>query len=345
MIEINGAHLEGGGQIVRTALALASITQQPCRIYNIRASRPNPGLRVQHLEGAKALAKLCNAELKGAFIGSTELYFRPNRLRGGKIEISVSTAGSVGLIFQILSLPAAFCETPVEVRVKGGATYGKFAPPADYIKLVLLPILKKMGYEAEIEIRRHGFYPKGGAEVEFRVEPVKKLKPLRLVEPGKLAEIKGVSVASMHLKEKRVAERQSKGALDELNKYKEFARIENLYTPSLNPGSGITLCAVFENAFIGADSLGERGKRAEMVGKECAGKLLQAVKSGACLDQFSADQVLPFLAAAGEGEITASRITKHALTNAWVIEKFLPVKFEFFGREGESGKIVCRKRI
>lgn len=344
MIEINGAYLEGGGQIIRTALALSSITQEPCRIYNIRASRPNPGLQTQHLEGAKALARLCNAELEGAFLGSTELYFKPGKLKGGKLEIKIPTAGSVGLIFQILSLPAAFCEEGVEIHIKGGATYGKFAPPLDYINLVLLPILEKIGYKAEIEIIKHGFYPKGGAEAKFFIEPVKKFSPLCLTQRGRARKVKGVSVASIFLRKRNVAERQRESALKVVGNFAEITEIEIEYSRSLNPGSGITLCAVFENSFIGADSLGERGKQAELVGKECGEKLIKAIKSGACLDEHAADQILPFIAISGEGEITVSKITKHCLTNAWVIEKFLPVNFEIQGKEGESGKIVCRKK-
>ena len=342
MIEIDGSYLEGGGQIIRTAAALACVTGKPCRVYNIRANRPNPGLRAQHLNGLKALAELCNAKLKGATMGSTEITFEPGAIKGGEIEIRIPTAGSIGLIFQILSLPACFAER--ETLVKGGATYGKFAPPIDYINLVLLPLLQKLGYKASINIIKHGFYPKGGAEVEIHIEPVKKLRGISLTERGKLKEIKGVSVASELLKQRNVAERQRAEAERMLSLKGFSANIKEIYSPSLNPGSGITLVGVFENTGLGADSLGEKGKSAELVGRECAEKLVNTLQTNACLDEHAADQVLPFIAvASGESEITVSRITLHCITNAWVIEKFLPVKFEIIGERGKQGKIICRK--
>lgn len=341
MIEIDGSYLEGGGQIIRTATSLSAITQTPCRIFNIRANRPNPGLQPQHLHGLRALAKMCDAELKGDKLGSTEIVFIPKKLRGGYLEVKIPTAGSTGLIFQILSLPSAFCEEDVHIKITGGATYGKFAPPMDYIKLVLLKILEKIGYKCEIEIKKHGFYPKGGAEVEINIKPVHNFSPLVLTEKGNFLRVEGISVAAEFLKKRKVAERQKETVESILN---ETCNIKVVYHKTLDPGSGITLAAVYENTLLGADAIGERNKSAEEVGKEAANKLLSIINTGACLDEHVADQVLPFIAIAGGGEITVSRITKHCLTNAWVIEKFLPVKFEFQGNEGESGKILCRQK-
>ena len=337
MIEIDGSYLEGGGQIIRTATALSSITGKPCRIFNIRANRPNPGLQVQHLFGLRALAELCNAELKGDKLGSTEIVFIPRKLKGEEITVNIPTAGSTGLVFQILSLPSAFCEEDVTINIKGGATYGKFAPPMDYIKLVLLRILEKMNYKCEIEIKKHGFYPKGGAGVKIYVERCKKFSPLFLETPGKLRYFEGISIASEHLRARNVAERQRKAVEQTLGKE---TNIKTQYVKALNPGSGITIAAVYENTVVGADAVGERNKSSEEVGKEAAQKLLQTISSQACLDEHAADQILPFVALA-EGSFTTSKITKHCLTNIWVIEKFLPVKFEILGKESEKGKIKC----
>jgi len=341
IIEIDGSYLEGGGQIVRTATSLSAITQKPCRIFNIRANRPNPGLQAQHLYGLRALAKLCNAELKGDKLGSKEIVFIPKKLKGGEVEVKIPTAGSTGLVFQILSLPSAFCEKEVHIKITGGATYGKFAPPMDYIELVLLRILEKMGYKCEIEIKKHGFYPKGGAQVEINIEPCKKFLPLELKERGKFIKIKGISVASEFLRKRKVAERQKQAVENVLDK---ACDIEIIYDKTLNPGSGITLAIVCENTILGANAIGEKGKTAEEVGKQAANEILTLLNTQACLDEHAADQVLPFIAIAGKGEITVSKITKHCLTNAWVIEKFLPIKFEFQGNLGESGKIICYER-
>ncbi len=339
MIEIDGSFLEGGGQIIRTALALSAVTQKACRILNIRAKRPNPGLREQHLQGVKALAKMCSAKVKGAKIGSTELVFVPGKLRGGKFEINIATAGSVGLIFQIISLPAAFCEESVEIEIKGGATYGKFAPPLDYIKMVLLPFLEKLGYKAEVEILNHGFYPKGGARARFFIEPWEPVKEFFALERKGKEKILAVSVASSSLQERKVAERQA----NIIREYFPECKIEIIYSPSLNPGSGVTISALFENCALGGSGIGERGKRAEDVAKEACEELRNVISSQACADEHAGDQLLPFLAFCECAKISVSKISTHAKTNAWVIEKFLPVKFEFFEKALTSEILVTRR--
>ena len=231
----------------------------------------------------------------------------------------------------------------MEIAVKGGATYGKFAPPVDYINLVLLPLLEKMGYRAKIDVLKHGFYPKGGAEVRMEIKRVGELKPLCMEERGEIKRIGGISLASKDLQRARVAERQVEGAESVLRGYEGETEIKTGYVNSLCPGSGLTLCAECENSFLGSDSLGERGKRAEEVGREAGEELASTLASGACLDEHAADQILPFLAlASGESEVTAEQITAHCRTNMWVIEKFLPVKFEV--REGkERAKVICKK--
>ncbi len=339
MIEIDGSFLEGGGQIIRTALALSAVTQKACRIFNIRAKRPNPGLREQHLQGVKALAKMCNAKVDGARIGSTELVFVPAELKGGKFEINIATAGSVGLIFQILSLPAAFCEEGVEIEIKGGATYGKFAPPLDYIKMVLLPFLKKLGYKAGVEILNHGFYPKGGAHARFFIEPWKPVKEFFAVERKGKEKILAVSVASSSLRERKVAERQA----NVIREYFPECEIEIIYSPSLNPGSGVTISALFENCVLGGSGIGERGKLAENVAKDACEELRNAISSQACADEHAGDQLLPFLAFCERARISVSKISTHARTNAWVIEKFLPVKFGLFEKAPASEIFVTRR--
>lgn len=344
IVEIDGSYLEAGGQIIRTGAALSTITKNPVKIYNIRAGRKKPGLMTQHLEGLKALGRLCNAEIKGAFLESIKIEFYPKEISQKILEINIPTAGSIGLIFQILKLPACFSEKTIEIKIKGGATFGKFAPPVLYMKNVLLPILEKMNYKAEINILKHGFYPKGGAEVNIKVFPCKQFRPLGLTERKELKSIKGISVASDSLKNKKVAERQEESARNIIKEVLGIEpEIEIKYDKTICPGSGIVLFANYENTVLGSDGLGELGKPAERVGEEAASQLIKGIKSNACLDRFMADQILPFLALTDSGKISVAEITNHCLTNIWVIEKFVPVKFEVKGEKGCPGTISVKK--
>jgi len=334
MLEIDGSTLEGGGQIIRTATALSSITGKAVRIFNIRKGRPKPGLKTQHLEGLRALATLCNAQLTGDKLASTEIIFEPGKLSNKALEINIPTAGSIGLIFQVLALPASQLNEIVDVHVIGGSTFSAWSPPVPWHQNILLPNVSKTDYQAKIEIIKHGFYPRGDAEVKFTIEPWKEKRELNLINRGKLLRIKGVSIASEHLKAADVAERQAKAAQNLLKDISNID-IQTQYVPALNQGSGIILWAEFENTIIGSSALGERGKRAEDVGIEAAKSLSKSIQSHAALDKYMADQVLNWLAFCG-GVVKVEEITMHARTNIWVIEQFLPVKFEI----DEKNKII-----
>jgi RNA 3'-phosphate cyclase len=342
MIEIDGSYLEGGGAILRVASALSAITEKPMKVFKIRAGRENPGLRAQHLEGLRAVASLCSGRLVNAALGSTEIEFYPEKIRPTRIDVQISTAGAIGLVFQSLKVPICMADGEVIVNVKGGATFGKWAPPLLSTINVLLPTLKKMGYAAEITINRHGFYPVGGAEVEIRAFPSlpvgpnsfglfsrKPFRPLNLTDRGDVGKVMGISVASECLRKPRVAERQTEAASATLrNKGLETA-IQPEYVDSKCAGSGIVLWSTTSTgAILEADSLGERGKPSETVGEEAAKRLLKTMDSGAAVDAHLSDQLLIFMAlAAGKSAITAPKLTDHAKTNIYVIQKFLPVEF------------------
>lgn len=325
MIVIDGSYGEGGGQILRSAVALAALTSSPCHIINIRAGRHKPGLQEQHLQAVRAAAALCQAELTGDRIGSQELTFTPKGISPREIEVKISTAGSIGLVLQALSLAAI--KNGARIKISGGATFGKWAIPIPYLELVLFPILERFGYQAKVEVSRHGFYPRGGAQVATLFHPWQPHKEINLTQQGKLIKISGISIASHHLRQKNVAERQRDSALKILQKnFPTVIDISVHYTETLNPGSAIVLCAETTTSRLGADSLGERGKPAEKVGTEAAENLLTQWHSGAPLDSHAADQLLPFLALAG-GEIKVSEITAHCRTNLYVLQKFLPTIF------------------
>lgn len=344
ILSIDGSYLEGGGAIIRIATGLSAITGKPVKIFNIRAKRCNHGFQVQHLEGIKAIAQLCNAKTKGAELHSTQLEFYPEKISANKININISTAGSVALSLQGIMFAAMHALQPVEIDIKGGAVAGKWAAPVNYIKHVLIPILEKMGYHAELNIKKYGYYPKGGAEVFVKIIP-SELKQIRLEERGRLLSITEISHASSLLKNKKVAERMAESAEKIIyEKLKTKPHIETKYVNSVCPGCGIELFANYEFATLGSDGLGEIKKSAEQVGAEAAEKLVAYCKSGACLDVHMADQILPYLALAkGESAVSVAEITRHCLTNIWVIEKFLPVKFEVEGKLGKKGIISVKK--
>jgi len=336
-VELDGSFGSGGGQILRTALGLAVLTGKSCRIYNIRAKRKEAGLKEQHLQAVKALATLCDATVKGAYLGSQQLEFIPRAVKETLLNIKITTAGSVGLVLQALLIPAV--KYNLQLHIEGGATFGKWAPPIYYINSVLSYFLRKIGCDVDIKVLREGFYPKGGAIVDVSTK-LKQIKLEKLVaaEKGKLLCIEGISVASQSLKAARVAERQAEAASKLLyEKFKIKPEIAIRYDKTLCPGSGLQLWIETENSRLGADSFGERGKRSEIIGEEAAKKLIWEYEHGA-VDSYAADQLLPYLALAG-GKIAASKITEHAKTNIVVIEKFLPVKFVVEGNLISVGQV------
>jgi RNA 3'-phosphate cyclase len=331
MIEIDGSTYEGGGQILRTACALSTVTQKPCRVFNIRKNRPKPGLMHQHLWGIKALAELCSGRLEGAELGSREIKFYPGQTYRDRILVKIPTAGSITLVLQTLIPPALTAPQPIKISFEGGATDTFFSPTIDYFQYVFLKVLEKMGSKIGINIQKRGYYPEGGAKVEVKTTP-SKLKNLNLTERGKLKKILTISGASEFLKNKKVAERQLQGVREILGKLKLPVEEKVEYHQTQSHGSQICLVADFENTVIGTDNLGKLGKRAEDVGREAALELLKEQKTEACLDKHLSDQILPYLALApGKSRITTSGITKHAQTNIWVIEKFIDRKFKIDG--------------
>ena len=185
-MNIDGSFGEAGGAILRVATALSAITNKPCEVFNIRKGRSQPGLKAQHLESLLTLARLCNAKLKGDEFGSTKIEFYPGKIESKEIESIIKTAGSPGLLYQNVKIPASLGEGETIIKVKGGAIAGLGAPPIPYLQNVTFPILDKFGYKTKADIKKYGFFPTGGAEVEFKISPWKEKKALLLEEQGSI---------------------------------------------------------------------------------------------------------------------------------------------------------------
>lgn len=339
MIEIDGSM--GGGQLLRTAVGLSALTKQPMRITNIRTARKEckPGLRPQHLMGVKVLEEFCNAEIRGDKVGSLEVEFFPKDLRVTSKEMDIGTAGNIGLLLQTLTPLLVFTKKHVTLQITGG-TETRWAPTILYIQYITYQNLNRIGTNLEIEIVKHGYYPKGGGLVIVESKPINKLKPLVCSGRGQIKSIHIHSVCGNL--PSHIAERQGKSALRTIRYHFPNVKTSLAYknVKSACAGTSVTCYAVCDNSVLGGSSLGKIGVRAETVGERAAEELVQSLKSNACFDKYMADQILPFLALSeGESHVTVERITDHCLTNIKVIEKFLPVKFNVKGKKNELGEI------
>ncbi|MBI5025810.1 MAG: RNA 3'-phosphate cyclase [Nitrospirae bacterium] len=340
MIEIDGSFGEGGGQVLRTALSLSCHLKKPFRIFNIRAQRKKPGLQPQHLTCVRAAQLIAGAEVKGDSIGSSELIFNPDKAYGGHYRFDIGTAGSTSLVLQTILLPLCFAEEPSGITITGG-THVPWSPPFHYLKDVFLQVLKTMGIDVSLSIERWGFYPKGGGIISASIKPASAIKPISLEKRGEIKAIKGLS-ATGNLPSS-IAERQRASASEILEAHGLRADIELLDAPCIGQGTFFFIVSEFENSTAGFSALGQRGKKAEDVGREAAEEFLEFFNSGAPVEKRLADQIVPYMALSeGTSSFITSRITMHLLTNIWVIEKFLDVKVEVSGKEGEIGKVVIR---
>ncbi len=341
ILGIDGSYGEGGGQILRTSLALSCVLGRPIEIFNIRKARKKPGLQPQHLTAVKAAAAVSRAEVEGVELSSTALRFSPTRLVGGDYFFDVSekrgSAGSTSLVLQTILLPLCCAEHPSTITVIGG-THVPWSPTFHYLEYVFLPMLRRLGAAAGLGIEKWGWYPIGGGAVRARVNPQKEFFPLRLTERGNLLRVSGISAVSNLPQD--IARRQRARALDALAQRGIDASIETVSAPSAGKGTLVFLCAEFENATIGCDSLGAIGKRAEEVADEACTALFEYLDTKGALDPHLADQIIHYLALAkGPSEFTTSRITQHVLTNIWAVKQFMDIDIEVEGNEGEEGKI------
>lgn len=328
MLEIDGSYGEGGGQLSRYAMALAAITGKAIHLTNMRAKRAKPGLMPQHLTALKAVAAVSGGELEGAALGATALRFQPGRIRGGEYAFHVGTAGSIVLVLQAL-LPVAFhAREGCWLHITGGTDL-RMAPPWDYLRMIFLPWLARMGMAVRIEEMRRGYYPRGGGAVTVTVSPCATPKPLIAERAGALRRIDGVAhVANLPA---HIAQRMAAAASAELA---EMGQVDIALqylggSDAFGPGGAIVLAAQTEYSVLGGAAVAERGVPAERLGQDAARALRQELETHAAVDVHAADQ-LPIYAAQSRGEsrVRVRELSLHAQTVLWLLRQFLPIQFQ-----------------
>jgi RNA 3'-phosphate cyclase len=338
MIFLDGSRGEGGGQILRSSLALSILTGKPFRLANVRANRPKPGLAAQHLMCVKAAAQICGGVYKGGRVGSTELFFEPGDVVSGGYKFDIGTAGSTSLVLQTIALPLALKgEWASDVVITGG-THNKAAPSLHFLEQTWTKYLKRMNLDVSIEMIRPGFYPRGGGEIRATIQPAKTVYPLHLTTCPQLTTAGGFSaVASLP---ESVNTRQSR----RLNHRLTATGLEcHIREESWEGGPSTVAAVTFLQApvpplFVG---LGERGKPAERVADEAADEAIAFQKSGCPVDPYSADQILlPLAFAEGASEYRVSEVTRHLKTNVETIRAFVERQISIVGDEGETGKVL-----
>lgn len=322
-MDIDGSYGEGGGQIVRTAVALAAVTGTAIRIKKIRQGRPKPGLAAQHSQAIGALAEICGAKTDGIFPGSAEITFKPGRIKGGIYRVDIGTAGSITLLLQCLLPAMIMANGPTTLTITGG-TDVRWSPTVDFFKFVFIPALEEFGARIWLERKKRGYYPRGGGLVVLTVDP-RNLKAAYL-SPHKSGTVHGASHCS-NLPD-HVARRQAEAAVLTLRNADYESSVSEEVLKETSTGSGITLWSGFK----GASALGERGIRAEDVGKTAAQEIIAELATPAAVDVHLADQLIPYLAIAG-GSYTVRELSKHASTNIWTAGHFLETKIEVEEKE------------
>ena len=340
MIEIDASFGEGGGQILRSALALSVITTEAMRLTHIRARRPQPGMKPQHLKAVEAAAQISAARVEGATPGSQTLVFEPTGLHGGKYAFDIGTAGAVSLLLQTVYLPLSFADGPSRLTLVGG-THVPWSPCYHYLHWQWLPYLAAAGYHLDCSLERAGFYPRGGGLLHVNIVPSRHLTPLQISERGRLLRIRGLSgVGRLDLS---IAERQRRQAFDRLRELEVPLEIEVAQVPAASPGTFIVLQAEFEGGRCCAFALGARHKLAERVADEAVDELGADIKAGGAIDAWLADQLLlPLAFVSGRSELSVCRISRHLRTNAELLGYFLPVAVEIDGETDQPGRVRLR---
>lgn len=335
MIAIDGSQGEGGGQVLRSALALSLVTGKPFKITNIRARRKRPGLMRQHLTAVRAATEVGQARVTGALLGSRELTFEPENLRPGESQFAVGTAGSASLVLQTV-LPALLCASgPSVLRLEGG-THNPWAPPFDFLAKTFLPLINRIGPTVDATLVRPGFYPAGGGEFRVTITPAVRLAPLELLERGRIKRISATAKVA-HLP-RTIAERELRVIGRKLGLSDRDLVVEEI-ADSRGPGNIVTIEVECEHVTEVFTGFGERQVAAENVAKKVAEDARRFLSKDVAVGEYLTDQLLMPLGLAGVGAFRTLGLSRHAQTNMEVIKSFLDIRFEI-DRDCPPGVVV-----
>lgn len=335
MLTIDGSQGEGGGQILRSSLALALVTGQPFTITKIRAGRKKPGILRQHLTALQAAVAISQAQAVGGELGSMELTFKPGTVRPSEYHFAVGTAGSATLVLQTV-LPALLCAAgPSTLRLEGG-THNPWAPPFDFLTSAFLPLIERMGPRIQARLVRPGFYPAGGGEFQVTITPAAALQPIELLARGDTQRISAAAKIA-HLP-RHVAERELKLVARKLGLSDDRLIVEEV-AGSRGPGNVVVIevqSAHVTEVFTG---FGEKGLPAEAVADQAAQQARRYLMKDVAVGEYLTDQLLLPLALAGGGAFRTAGLSRHAQTNIQVIEAFLGLGFDIC-RDDSAGIVV-----
>jgi RNA 3'-terminal phosphate cyclase (ATP) len=329
MHKIDGSRGEGGGQILRTSLALSMVTGTPIRIVNIRARRAKPGLMRQHLTAVQAAARISNARVEGAAVGSREIAFTPSAVKPGDYHFAIGTAGSTTLILQTILPALILASGPTRLTLEGG-THNPQAPPFEFLDRAFLPILRRMGPAVDVTLERAGFYPAGGGRLSVTVTPAGELQGLDLLERGELLNRRGtVFLANLpaHIADREVQK------LGELTSW-DPTSFEIRHVDSAGPGNAVLLELESENITEVFVAFGEVGVSAEAVAEKAVREMRSYLAANVPVGEHLADQLLLPLALAGSGSYRTSPLSLHARTQIGLIPEFLGVRIGVVEEEG-----------
>jgi RNA 3'-terminal phosphate cyclase (ATP) len=337
-IELDGSFGEGGGQILRTSLALALVTGKAFHLANIRARRSKPGLQPQHLMSVRAAATIGRAQLRGASLGSTDLTFEPGPVVPGKYDFAIGTAGATGLVLHTLYLPLAWqVAGPSELAITGG-THVSTSPCFHFLDTTWRAYLEKIGLRVGLKLKRPGFYPRGGGVLLAGVQPCREIQALNLRGQARPTAASGFSAVAGLPED--IARRQARRATYRLQ---EAGLKVEIRAETWEGGPGTVLAIALNTTpvptmFFG---LGARGKPAERVADEAVDQALAYLeKPPGAVDSHSADQlVLPLALASGSSEFRLAEVTQHLVTNIAVIRRFVDRDIVCEGAEGEAGVV------
>jgi len=335
MLHLDGSRFSGSGTIVRFGVALAALAGQALHLTHIQARRAPPGLRPQHLRAVEAVTQLCQGTLEGGTVGSRELRFHPGRLsQGGHCVWDIGTAGSTTMLALALLPVAAFAQGPHTLHLTGGL-FQDFAPSVFHLQHALLPLLGRMGLQAEVRMLRPGYVPSGGGTLVLTVTPVADaLRPLQMLERGGIQRYWGLALSS-HLQQRQVSQRMADAGQEILAARGLHADIQILNDDTASQaGAALALFAEGPNALLGADQAGALRRRAEAIGRFVARTLLEDLDRGATVDRYLADQMIIFAAlAAGTSTFRLPQVTDHVQTNCWLVETVLGAQTSLEGHQ------------